>query len=332
MSVIRDRIRGMIIGAAVGDALGAPAEFDKDPHVTGYVGGFGRWTDDTQMMVFTARAVDKCLRAFASRQHPDFAREAWQQYEHWYDTMARPNSKVVQVNCETVPLIAAIRMQGERGPGNTCMTSLKDGVPGNLARPLNDSKGAGGVMRAAPVALLRGNADEFLAGCESAALTHGHQDGWMPAGYLARIVADMIDGWTISDSVRESTLYMEGKDKSRVGFALDDAIEVAKRQGRVDDLGEGWVGDEALAIAVYAAARSVEVGTDSAFAHGVLIAVNHPGDSDTTGCIAGAILGAKYGESSIPEIWTFEHLEYYKLLAELADRLYVSYESAQMAR
>jgi ADP-ribosylglycohydrolase len=63
-------------------------------------------------------------------------------------------------------------------------------------------------------------------------------------------------------------------------------------------LGEGWVGEEALAIGIYCA---LVAGTD--FAYGVRLAVNHDGDSDSTGAIAGNILGALLGSQSIPAEW-----------------------------
>ncbi len=65
-------------------------------------------------------------------------------------------------------------------------------------------------------------------------------------------------------------------------------------------LGEGWIAEEALAIAVYCAL----VATD--FKHGVLLAVNHSGDSDSTGAIAGNLLGAIYGYGEIPAQWVYD--------------------------
>jgi ADP-ribosylglycohydrolase len=62
------------------------------------------------------------------------------------------------------------------------------------------------------------------------------------------------------------------------------------------ELGEGWTGDEALAIALYAAMRHA-----SDFFAALVLAVNHSGDSDSTGSICGAILGVACGAQAIPE-------------------------------
>jgi ADP-ribosylglycohydrolase len=66
----------------------------------------------------------------------------------------------------------------------------------------------------------------------------------------------------------------------------------------IKQLGDGWVGDEALAISLYCA-----MAARGDFALGVRLAVNHSGDSDSTGAITGNILGALLGKGEIPEQW-----------------------------
>ncbi|WP_199781268.1 ADP-ribosylglycohydrolase family protein, partial [Cronobacter malonaticus] len=79
-------------------------------------------------------------------------------------------------------------------------------------------------------------------------------------------------------------------------------------------LGEGWVAEEALAIALFCALRA------RSFEEGVLMAVNHDGDSDSTGAIAGNLLGAMYGIAAIPETW-LARLELNAVIQEMADDL-----------
>jgi ADP-ribosylglycohydrolase len=69
----------------------------------------------------------------------------------------------------------------------------------------------------------------------------------------------------------------------------------------IERLGGGWVGEEALAISLYCA-----LAAQDDFARGVLLAVNHSGDSDSTGAIAGNILGLMLGVEAIPEKWVAE--------------------------
>jgi hypothetical protein len=66
-------------------------------------------------------------------------------------------------------------------------------------------------------------------------------------------------------------------------------------------MGGGWVGEEALAISLYCA-----LAAEGNFAKGVRLAVNHTGDSDSTGSITGNILGAMQGKATIPALWLRE--------------------------
>ncbi len=98
--------------------------------------------------------------------------------------------------------------------------------------------------------------------------------------------------------------------------ALLAALDLAEREpdphpGAVEQLGGGWVADEALAIAVYAAV------TASSFEAGVRTAVNHSGDSDSTGAMAGNLLGAQLGRCAVPEGWRLALAEH-ELVEEVA--------------
>ena len=62
-------------------------------------------------------------------------------------------------------------------------------------------------------------------------------------------------------------------------------------------LGEGWTGDEALAIAVYAAASAED------YVDAIRLAANHDGDSDSTASIAGQLVGARDGILAVPHAW-----------------------------
>jgi ADP-ribosylglycohydrolase len=86
-------------------------------------------------------------------------------------------------------------------------------------------------------------------------------------------------------------------DSDEVARALRAAVAAADSQPAtpetVERLGEGWVAGEALAIAVYCALAATD------FRSGVLLAVSHGGDSDSTGAICGNLLGAALGAGAI---------------------------------
>jgi ADP-ribosylglycohydrolase len=109
-------------------------------------------------------------------------------------------------------------------------------------------------------------------------------------------------------------------DKKETINLLIEAVLLSK-QGepsakKVAKLGEGWVAEEALAIAVYCALSYPED-----FEKSLQLSVNHNGDSDSTGSICGNIMGAKLGLSSIPKKW-IENLELSNLIKEMAEKLY----------
>jgi ADP-ribosylglycohydrolase len=83
----------------------------------------------------------------------------------------------------------------------------------------------------------------------------------------------------------------------------------------VEALGGGWIAEEALAIAVFCA----EVAPDLESA--LRLAVTHSGDSDSTGCITGHILGALHGVEAIPGRW-LDQLQLRDVVDTVAHDLY----------
>jgi ADP-ribosylglycohydrolase len=194
-------------------------------------------------------------------------------------------------------------MRHARAPGTTCLTALRQGGRGTVERPINDSKGCGGVMRTAPLGFLAASvsdADVFKLGAQVAALTHGHPDGYLPAGAMATLVRYALEGVPWDQSVAEAlTLARTWPRSDGTVAAITSAAEAAAAgppsRRRVSELGQGWVGEEALAVGLYAAMAA------SSFAECVELAANHDGDSDSTASIAGQVWGARHGLADIQD-------------------------------
>ena len=109
--------------------------------------------------------------------------------------------------------------------------------------------------------------------------------------------------------------------KGRYALRVMIDLAVALSENGADDpenirmLGGGWVAEETLAIALYC---SLKYADD--FSKGIIAAVNHSGDSDSTGAVTGNILGAWLGAHSIDAKWT-KDLELYDVLCEMAEDL-----------
>jgi ADP-ribosylglycohydrolase/serine/threonine protein phosphatase PrpC len=331
---VRDRIRGGLLGLAIGDALGAGIEFDPLERIHRRFGpdgltepapAYGRAcaiTDDTQLALFTAEGILRTCTRDAERGIG--GDPLWQidvAYVRWLRTQGERSRRWDQESDfgSTVGTLLS-GDDARRGPGRTCLAALRAKVAGTLEAPTNSSKGSGVVARSAPIGL---GCEDPEAAAEiargAAVLTHGHPTARWAAAAFATLLAHLRQGRGMGYALHHAVaLLHEQPGADEVARGLRAAIDLAGRGPAtpelVGSLGEGRVADEALAIGVYCAlqARDLE--------HGLLLAVNHGGGSDTTGAICGAILGTERGASAIPERW-LARLEHREAIAEIADDL-----------
>ncbi|NYH79771.1 ADP-ribosylglycohydrolase [Actinopolyspora biskrensis] len=315
---------GSLLGGAVGDALGYIVEFDSLPTirqrfgpqgVTGFpdsAAGSAVVSDDTQMTLFTMDGIIRAGVGRRSGEPTDPAELVQHAYQRWLHTQGFDWKDARAPGDAHAPdgwLIRVRELFTRRAPGTTCIQALHGFASGrrtgSVDSPLNDSKGCGGVMRAAPAALWSTDPSEvFRMGVRTAVLTHGHPSGYLPAGALAVLVRVLLDGRTVREALdralRELSTWDEHQETTaclkraaELAAAGETGPEVIARQ-----LGGGWVGEEALGIAVYAAMTH-----PGSFADAVLLAVNHSGDSDSTASVCGNIMGAALSADSIPSEW-----------------------------
>jgi ADP-ribosylglycohydrolase len=311
---IVNRYLGCLFGLAAGDALGAPVEFlsredilaQYGPQgITEYKawGSFpaGSFTDDTQMSLATAEG---CIRAYQHLRargtvHP--AGLVWKRYKEWLRSQNKPEQR--------------------RAPGSTCLAALKSAKMPTTDLKANDSKGCGGVMRTAPIGLAYAPPEAFHHGLECGALTHGHPTGYLTSGFIAAMVAHLVGGTEVAEAVQRTMPLLEAykgheDTKRKLGQALALTSSGTLVPQAIEALGGGWVADEALAIAVYCALKH-----PGDFRAGVTAAVNHSGDSDSTGCITGAIMGTALGVDEIPPPW-LNGIEDYDAIKKLSVDLF----------
>lgn len=215
-------------------------------------------------------------------------------------------------------------LHSRRAPGNTCLSALLAAEnPRTPSKAHNNSKGCGGVMRVAPIGLFApviGDDDRvFRMAANSAELTHGHPSGFLSAGYLAVTIAALLRGEPLPAALDAADAQLRTRDHHHevahsVAKARALAADGRPDPDRLETLGSGWVAEEALAIGVYCALKAQD------FRDGVLLAVNHSGDSDSTGAITGNLLGAHLGNAAIPAAW-LEELELLQEIERLAHDL-----------
>lgn len=349
-----DAVRGCIYGGAAGDALGYYIEFwdeqsifekfgpkgitayEKDP-----VSGKALISDDTQMSLFTANGLlvgDTRDAMRGIRAMPRFY--VANAYRDWLKTQDSDFREVNRHERLTDGwgyswLLDVPELYSRRAPGNTCLSALREETDFEdyVQAKRNNSKGCGGIMRVAPLGVNYQMQDIQLLdmeGAQLAAITHGNSLGYMPAAVLVHIINRLVfppEGKIMS--LKDAIL--EARDTSAVIFEgdphlpelvdiIDRAVELSEN-GAADDLknihllGEGWVAEETLGISLYCAMRHQDD-----FSAGIIAAVNHSGDSDSTGAVTGNILGALLGFDGINDKWK-EDLELSNVILEIADDL-----------
>jgi ADP-ribosylglycohydrolase len=322
---LRSRLRGCLLAGAVGDALGAAVEFwtlDQiharlgPDGVTGYLPAHGCdggvITDDTQMTLFTAEGIIRATVRYAHRGIAHGPSVLQRAYVRWLATQGEAPLPPAGTDGWLVHIEG---LHHRRAPGNTCLAALRGGEVGEVEKPTNQSKGCGGVMRAAPAGLT-GLHDPFGLGTMVAAVTHGHVTGYLTAGFLSKTIAGLLAGHDLGRALDDATAELRQHPGHEETLA---AVERARtHDGGVEALGAGWVAEEALAIAIHCVLAAPDLRA------ALLRAVNHSGDSDSTGAIAGNLAGALYGEAAIPPEW-LEALELRDVIEQVADDFHDAY-------
>ena len=349
--VYLDKIRGCLAGGAAGDALGYAIEFDGEEAIFSRYGKSGITeyeidklagkaviSDDTQMTLFTANGLLVGDTRFAMRGirgwpriYVEMAYHDWLRTQEITFEQSRKEARKPMTHSVSW-LLDVPELYKRRAPGNTCLSALKYGKPAGddyIAEHLNDSKGCGGVMRVAPLALNGGYDIETLdmEGAQIAAITHGHSLGYMPAAVLTHILSRIVfsgKGMTLKEIVKDAEqtiarIFKGDKNLRVLTDLIDLAIELSENNdsdlNNIHKLGEGWVAEETLAISIYCALRHQDD-----FSAGIIAAVNHKGDSDSTGAVTGNILGALLGYDAIDEKWKTD-LELIDVILEMADNI-----------
>lgn len=257
-------------------------------------------------------------------------------------------------------LSAISELYARRAPGNTCMTAISEIISGETPRNNSKGCGGVmcvapyGLFCACHE--VRYDIEEIdVAGGEIARLTHKHPLGWIPAIVLTHILYRIVkdggfDGFEGAAAVRRFTdivnealdqlpnymvmhpvSEMTWKREQPIGEVFHNDVERQRELveralflanndlcdiDNIVRLGKGWVGEETLAIAIYAVARHIDSFEDT-----LVAAVNHDGDSDSTGAVAGNIIGAIVGYNAIPDKFK-EHLELHDVILAIADDLH----------
>ncbi len=355
--IIIDKARGCLAGGAAGDALGYAVEFHRLHEILTLYGsdgirnyepdarGLARISDDTQMTLFTA---DGLLSAYTQDTNPSqesILKHMQEAYLAWFETQT-----AFQLPLPSSWLTHIKELWSRRAPGNTCLSALsalQQGRPYN-----NDSKGCGAVMRIAPIGIfyaahsdqcIMHNSECIIDLCaqtaaEAARITHHHDLSTLSSVFTALVIFEcmrthVIDRLTFRSIISTALAQtLETLAESKYGHKFVEIIQHTVRladssmpdREAISQLGEGWVAEETVAIALFCVMRHIRD-----FEGCLVAAVNHDGDSDSTGAVAGNIIGTILGYTGIPEKFR-TNLELLQPILSIADDLVGASTEEQM--
>jgi ADP-ribosylglycohydrolase len=296
------KAKGVIYGLAVGDALGRPTEFLTLSRIKAAYGDKGiqelpepaLFTDDTQMSIAIAEALievgEQDVEAIM-----DGVRDAFIAWRH--------------------------SPENTRAPGRTCLTGVARMEQGThwSRSGVASSKGCGSAMRAAPIGYLYQNDPVKLRHVAHASgiCTHGHPTAdaaCIGAAYLVKLAMDGVPPQNLIPELLDFTTGLSEEWDEAI-LKVEQCLDWADEERGLNYLGKGWIGEEAVALALYCFLKYP--GT---YEKVVIRGANTSGDSDSIACIGGSISGAYLGVGAIPyrRVKRIEKTEY---LEDLATRL-----------
>lgn len=337
----RDAFHGCLLGLAIGDAMGYPADtktwaqLQEEYGPYGLLGydlrnGYAEISSNTQLAVFSCNGlllgqtrgqVYGKMAPFVRYVH--LAQQEWAIGQRRYDQPGRNYCWVYRVSDMRLRHCTDTRM----------VETLNRGVGGSMEAPVNRYDTPASLTSSVAAALFAAMqkmdpTERDRLGAESVALTHGHPLAFLPGAVVTHLVNNCILHPDVSLKMLINGALAALKEQfareypavvSQITSLVNQAVSLAEErltqpveameQLKCDN------GAEVLAGALYAALLCEE-DFDSA----MVIAVNHSGRSAAVGSLTGAILGARMGARELPEFY-MDGLYIADVLRDLADDL-----------
>ena len=299
MRIDKDHFRGCLLGGATGDARGySVREGNKD-----------LISDNTQLSIFSVDGMIWADTRAKRRGVYAYTPCLFYSYQKWYYTQTSGLADKDYSFILGGEVLKYDELFARRGEGVTSLNALESSIKnsyGTIENRINNQNRAGCVIRTAPIGLYFANDPDmaFRIGCESAALTHGHTQAIMSAGYMSTLIAYLAGGKTLAEAADGALGILENSAFSDPlpGDLIRRAISLAKKEKKprkaIETLGEGWIAPETAAIATYLAFR---FGRD--FEAAIDAATDFNGNTDSVAPATGNIVGCIAGSLELPPDW-----------------------------
>jgi ADP-ribosyl-[dinitrogen reductase] hydrolase len=298
-----DRVRGALVGLAVGDAVGTAVEFMEpgsfEP-VTDMVGGGpfklapGQWTDDTSLALCLAESLIECGRFDPSDQ--------MDRYVRWY----REGYLSSTGRCFDIGITTSAALQEFERSGDPYSGSTSEFRAGN-----------GSVMRLAPIPIFFSThaGDAVFYSAESSRTTHGAPQSVDGCRYFGGLLFSATAGVEKEELLApRHTPAGLWDDHAPWHPAIQEVASGSFKSKSPPEInGSGYVVDT-IEAALWAFHE-----TDT-FEEGLLKVVNLGDDADTTGAVFGQLAGCYYGTDGIPSAWV-QRLTMIDKIEAFADQL-----------
>jgi ADP-ribosyl-[dinitrogen reductase] hydrolase len=280
MIELQDRLRGIAVGAAVGDALGMPLEFHPPRPANSFVTEMipgplpeGTFTDDTEMAL--------CLAESLLLTSPLDMHDLAGRFTGWYQ------SQPSDIGIHTARVLKSILKGSE-------ITQAAHEIQAQDP----DSAGNGSIMRAWPIAIAR-HKNEILLTAETriqCELTHIHPDAVQGTLFFNFILFHILQAFSESPESIIRLAIQQAVNQVTLDPEFTLMVNLSAMRLPMDLKNTGWI-RHTLESALWA------VQTTRSFEEALVKVVNLGHDADTAGAVTGAIAGALYGLQGIPTRW-----------------------------
>lgn len=344
MSLNLSHFVGCILGGAIGDALAADIENMPRREILSHYGakgikhytsedGKGYFTDETQLMLFTIEALLRYESKLAIRGIGNPTELVYRAYVRWLVTQGESLPFFDDEMLNSGYLVKEVALMRWKHPDVHVIGALQRGKMGSFHFRINDYADLSTLSRVAPIGLFdwRDAAEAFTRGAEVAALTHGHPDAYLSAGFFVTLLFEIRQGKSLPQAISDTLLLLK-----RIPRHEDvlDAIESALAARKVH-----------MEIPEYLSTRPGTKSAHEGLALVLLTALSHPtdfrvamqevilhdGNSTTTAALLGQLLGLQLGATVIPDEWEKRLMEK-NLILRLVQDFFDGYPKSQEAQ